>query len=336
MICSYSSSNDIITIIGGRFYYPKSVYQFNITSNIFRPLTDLNQNAYSCYANGAVTLNNHMYFTNCFGFYQNTSNFFVYDITNNNLVKQGNINPKPESSYKECYTTDYKQYIYIIGGSLSSNSDYISTTYIYDINQHEWSNGPHLNTARHSAACTYNKIDDTIYVFGAWNGRYLNNIEIYDTKHSNSYTTLTTRLTFVSSSVNAFMMSDSNIIFVIGSASTNMFCNIYSVNTKEINLCPTTYGNTWYYYGVNVETDELRRYYAFGISSSNIIHYAIIGPSIVSFSSPVNIVSNRERLPIDINKISDKNAAFNTYASWRHTGLATLYAFPYVDDQGNG
>eukprot|EP01084_Bolivina_argentea_P186627 321647_1 len=220
---------------------------------------------------------------------------YVYDIANNAL----NHYEKPRNDlHGACYTTNYVEKIYIIGGG---GSDIITNTYIFDGTSHHWSNGPNLNVGRSSAACIFNKVNGIIYVFG---GFYTNSIEIYDTLNSNEYILLKrVSLTWSASNINAFIPSNSNTIFIVGD--TNGACNRFTINTQTIDLCPSIGIAAWYHCGAVVENDheQFQQYYGFGFGEDQklpIIKYAKIYFVNVNLSDSSLTVFNGQRVPINI------------------------------------
>eukprot|EP01084_Bolivina_argentea_P046830 86250_1 len=259
-ICSYNYtlSKDDITIA----LYDQHPWQFNITSLSLNVLPAWNMTVGSK-PNGFTTLRNKIYFTDNYHPLEfDVNNFYVYDIVTNELIKQGNLTPKPQPYRIECYTTNYKQYIYIIGGwgKINGKAGDIASTYIFNVDKNEWADGPNLNVGRYSAACIYNTDDDILYVFGG--SSKINSIEIYDTLNSNRYVLLTgVTLTPTDYGIQAFMPDKSSSIFIVGG--TNGFCNKYEIHNQIIHNCPGIGMPSSGSSGVIVQTKEFIRYYLF-------------------------------------------------------------------------
>eukprot|EP01084_Bolivina_argentea_P223677 378410_1 len=326
MICGYNDteSPDIITLIGGHTL-SETVYQYNITANIIYQLPDLNIMS-SSYPNGAVTINNLVYFSNRKSD-AIKDNLFIYSISTNQVIQEGNTYPKSHAVIKECFATDGMETIYLIGGQ---NTDGTSTkrTVQYNIQTHIWTDFGTLITNRHYTGCIYNRFDDSIYVFGGrinyWatatvlQSNTIASIEIYNTSNytntSNQWVMLDgIYLTSLVAELNTFMIN-SNTIAIVGGENVN-FCNLYSIDTPQINLCANMDITANKHCGVYVNNMQFQRYYAFGFVSQDVpvsydIKFAVIGPFDINFTALTSTVYTGQRIPINID-IREEYARFH-------------------------
>ena len=206
------SSNNEIFIIGGieksNELFSTSIERFNINSNILEKLpTPILGRRYL----GAVLVDSNIYIVggekkpgdlplNPAVIVQTTGILEKYDLKTNRIIKLSEM-PNPR---KGMGIVEHNGKIYVIGGSqyksltkdkyglkpilrienpfyiyedMEKQFLYLSSMDIYDIKTDTWTTGPSMNKARECKAVLHK---NKIYVVGGYNGRPLDNIEIYD------------------------------------------------------------------------------------------------------------------------------------------------------------
>eukprot|EP01084_Bolivina_argentea_P003224 6025_1 len=230
------------------------------------------------------------------------SNFFLFDLQNNELQQIGKLYPKQIPSYIECYTTDNKQYIYLIGGSVDYEP--VKSFFKFDIYQNEWINGSSLNIARHGAACAY--AENQLFVFGGDDSSTgIKNLTIEtlnlssDTKSywkvvNSTFPGSYQQIAFYPNTAN----KNSNTIFIFQGSmqrSTSSICHKFNFQTYDIMHC-NNYPNIYVYGALTlyVYAQNQHRLYLFGgdtIINSKYQTISMIQYAVLDYNGTDNICS---------------------------------------------
>eukprot|EP01084_Bolivina_argentea_P048677 89656_1 len=311
--------SDIITIIGGQKNDSNTMFRitkYNMSSGLsvtwsYRGWAVAND------GNGFATLHDNIYFYNFYGGDGNmNNNFFIYNMNNYTMSQLGLKYPKPYETGGECYATDSKRYIFLLGGGGGDDDNLFATGFqIFDTKSNKWSSGPMLTTPpktefyTFSQACTYNPTTSQIFVFSYffhYDNTETSNINYYSVPNSTKWSVIGNNplIGNVTRYLVSFMVSGSNTIFILDDAH---FCNVLFVDTKSVYLCPLRKIPICCYCGIYVHSAKV--YYSFGgfidgdynnLADTDIIQYALIDSRIqLNLSaSTTNIESLSDKIPI--------------------------------------
>eukprot|EP01084_Bolivina_argentea_P309202 534816_1 len=289
----------MVQIIGG---YDNSTnrYSLNLTSGVVEPYYDTLPTKVAQTPASYVTLNDSIFFTNQFG--PNTAidaqwNFWQFNMSKVSLYQIGLDYAKPIPSISECYTTDHRNNIYLIGGFMGAR---LGSVVIFNTQTTKWSSGPRLNTARNDATCFY--AQNKLYVIGGLdqNSQFTNSIEMLDLSVAHSKWKIIEAKSYSGNSAFYVNYPHANTAFIVASGFINKFNinnqNIFQVNKSDINVD---------YFAAIYDPDTFI-YYAFDgwlyPNSSKQILYSQMCSNIVDLSaSGTNIhIENDVRIPITL------------------------------------
>eukprot|EP01084_Bolivina_argentea_P272392 463757_1 len=308
MVVGHKKNGQVIHIIGGQ-RYGKHIYEYNITSGHTTLMKNsLPQNIYVVGCNSYTTIDDVIYFYSQ-PLSVDKTNFFSYDMNTLVLKQIGTNYPKPTRSYRECYTSNHIDTVYLMGGIEGVGSNIFIS---FNIKTNKWIQGANMNTDKSDAACIY--YNNTLFVFGGrLNSISMDIIEMLVLSSSNNkWKQLNVHTSTPTDRGRAYIAAkNSDNIFIVG----NNICNIFNGNQLSIQLCPSMLFNASKFGAVYVP--NLQRFYVFGGNRgvSNVylngIEYAINNYTIpIDFSQSTTNVTIGNRIPVLLSMYYDLNNSY--------------------------